>query len=70
MVSLCVDVLFAGTGSVWSAETVAVLETTPGAFGMVKIEIVAVPAFAIVPNRQVTDPPASEQEPWVVFAEL
>jgi hypothetical protein len=69
MVSFCVEVLLAGVGSVWSAETVAVLETNPGVLGSVRIEIVAVPAFAIVPSRQVTVPPASEHEPWVVLVE-
>ena len=69
IVSVCVEVLFAGVGSVWSAVTVAVFETTPGVPGIVRIVIVAVPAFAIVPNKQVTVPPASEQEPCVVVEE-
>src|SRR6478736_4387303 len=38
---------------------------TPGCPGIVRIVIVAVPAFAIVPNKHVTVPPASEQEPCV-----
>src|ERR1035437_4962514 len=69
IVSLCVDVLFAKFESVWSAETMAVLETTLGVPGIVKIEIVAVPAFAIVPSRHVTLPPASEHDPGVAVAE-
>ena len=68
IVSDWVEVLFEEIGSLWSAETVAVLETTLDAPGRVKIEIVAVPAFAIVPSRQVTTPFASEQEPDGVAA--
>src|ERR1700692_1599326 len=49
--------------------TVAVFETTPGALGSVRIVIVAVPAFAIVPSRQVTAPPACEHDPCVVVTE-
>ena len=37
--------------------------------GIVRIEIVAVVEFAIVPSRHVTVPPASEHEPCVVFVE-
>ena len=44
----------------------AVFEIVPGVFGMVRMETVAVPAFNIVPSRQVTVPPASEQDPCVV----
>jgi len=69
IVSVCVDVLFAWVGSVWSAVTVAVFETIPDAPGTVKIESVAVVEFAIVPSRHVTVPPASEHEPCVVLAD-
>ena len=69
IVSVWVDELFEVTGSVWSADTVAVLVTIPGVPGNVRTVIVAVPPFAIVPSRQVTVPPASEQDPCVVFTE-
>src|SRR5580692_1506342 len=42
---------------------------TPGCSGIARIVIVAVPRLAIVPNWQVTIPPASEQVPWVVVDE-
>lgn len=61
--------LFAGVASIWSAVMVAVFETIPGCPGIVKIEIVAVAAFAIVPSRQETVPPASEHVPTVVADE-
>ena len=69
IVSTHVDVLLVRFGSVWSAVTFAVFETTPDAPGSVKMEIVAVPALAMEPSRQVTVPPASEQVPCVVFEE-
>src|SRR5579871_126348 len=68
-VSDCVAVLFARFGSVWSAVTVAVFTMTPDWLGMVRIVTVAVPAFAMLPKTQVTVPPASEQEPWLVVEE-
>ena len=37
----------------------------PGCCGIVRIVTVAVPAFAIVPSKQVTVPPASEHDPCV-----
>jgi hypothetical protein len=69
MVSVCVEVLLFGLGSVWSALTVAVLVAVPGAAVRVRMLTVALAAFAIVPSRQVTVPPASEQVPAVVLTE-
>ncbi len=66
MVSVCVEELFARLGSVWSAVTVAIFETTPGAPGIVRIVTVTVAALAMVPTWQVTVPPASEHVPWVL----
>ncbi len=63
MVSTWVEVLGA---VIWSAVTLAVLVATPGAPASVRMVIVAVPALARVPSRQVTVPPASEQVPAVV----
>ena len=57
--------MFARLESVGSATIVAVFEITPGCCGIVRIVIVAVPAFAIVPSKQVTVPPASEHDPCV-----
>jgi len=54
---------------IWSATTLAVLVMTAGAPATVTIVIVAVPPFAIVPSRQVTIPPASEQVPALVMKE-
>ena len=51
--------MFEEIGSLWSAETVAVLETTLDAPGRVKIEIVAVPAFAIVPSASTRVTPST-----------
>jgi len=45
---------------------VAVFEIMPGWPGRVRIVIVALAAFAMVPNRQVTLPPASEHVPVVL----
>ena len=68
-VSTWVAMLFRRFESVWSAITVAVLVTTPRVPARVKIEIVAVLPFAMVPSRHVTLPPASEHEPCVVAVE-
>src|SRR4029077_2789582 len=68
-VSFCVEELLLGLGSVWSALTLAVFENIPGVPGMTRIVIVAVPALAIEPSKQVTVPSASEHMPVVVVAE-
>ena len=65
IVSVCVDELFAGDGSVWSALTVDVLDAMPGAPAKVSMVTVAVAPFDILLSRQVTVPPACEQLPWV-----
>jgi hypothetical protein len=49
--------------------TVAVFEITPDCPGIVRIVMVAVPAFAMVPRRQETIPPASEHVPSVLVDE-
>lgn len=69
-VSVCVEELLLGFGSVWSVvPTVAVFEYTPGLPGITRIVIVAVPVFNIVPSKQVTVPSASEHVPAVVVVE-
>src|SRR3984885_9754116 len=69
MISVCVEVLLFGLGSVSFALTVAVLVAVPGAPVRVRMVTVAFAALAIVPSEQVTVPPASEQVPAVVLAE-
>src|SRR5258706_15414152 len=69
MVSVCAEVLLRRLGSVWSALTVAVFTMTPGLPASVRMVTVAVPALAMVPSKQVTVPPASEQVPAVVVAD-
>src|ERR1700691_1158560 len=69
IVSVWVDELLAVFGSVGAAVAVAVCDTTPDVPAPVTIVMVAVPAFAMVPKRHVTEPPASEQVPVVVVAE-
>src|ERR1700689_2513411 len=61
MVSVCVEALLFGLGSVWSALTVAVLVAIPGAAALVRMVTVTLAALAIVPSWQVTVPFASEQ---------
>src|SRR5580700_4647479 len=69
MISGHVEVLLFGLGSVWSALTVAVLMAGPGAPATVRMVTVALPRLAIVPSKQVTVPPASEQVPAVVLTD-
>lgn len=66
MVSTCVDVFGV---VIWPATTLAVFVAIPGAPARVRIVIVAVPPLAIVPSKQVTVPPASEQVPALVVKE-
>ena len=63
------EVLLLGFGSVWSAETVAVLVIVPAATGSVRIVTVTVHPFATVPSWHVTTPPASEHVPCVEVEE-
>src|SRR5713226_2629803 len=69
MVSVCVEKLLRRLGSTWSANTVPVFEMTPGVPASVRMVTVAVPPLAMVPSKQVTVPPASEQVPAVVVAD-
>src|SRR5258708_33689122 len=66
MVWVCVEKLLRRLGSTWSANTVPVFEMTPGVPASVRMVTVAVPPLAMVPSKQVTVPPASEQVPAVV----
>src|SRR5260370_37966723 len=69
MVSVCVEKLLRRLGSTWSANTVPGFEMTPGVPASVRLVTVAVPPLAMVPSKQVTAPPASEQVPAVVVAD-
>src|SRR5258708_22282676 len=69
MVWVCVEKLLRRLGSTWSANTVPVFEMTPGVPASVRMVTVAVPPLAMVPSKQVTVPPASEQVPAVVVAD-
>lgn len=55
---------------IWSSITLAVLVAVPGAPAIVRILIVAVALFDIVPSKQVTVPPASEHVPTFVFVDI
>src|SRR5258708_37149478 len=69
MVSVCVEKLLRRLGSTWSANTVPVFEMTPGVPASVRMVTVAVPPLAMVPSKQATVPPASEQVPAGVGAD-
>ncbi len=63
------SVLFPGTGSAVTAETVAVLVTTPATVVVTTIPIVATPAEGIGPRAHVTTPASCTHAPWLGTAE-